>query len=164
MLNKRYVSSILVLAFIVNLFTLFPVAQTMENSVSLGAAKDVKLFIGNTYQGFTLKEIIPLEVKSSKLHVFEHNKTKAQLVFLKNNDENKTFSITFRTPPTNSKGIQHITEHMVLDGSEKYPVKNIFFNILYGPTLATFMNAMTYPVFTTFPIASTIPVNIFYFL
>lgn len=155
MLNKRYVSSILVLAFIVNLFTLFPVAQTMENSVSLGSAKDVKLFIGNTYQGFTLKEIIPLEVKSSKLHVFEHNKTKAQLVFLKNNDENKTFSITFRTPPTNSKGIQHITEHMVLDGSEKYPVKNIFFNILYGSTLATFMNAMTYPVFTTFPIAST---------
>lgn len=117
-------------------------------------ANDVELFKGNTYQGFALKEIIPLDIKSAKMYVFEHNKTKAQLMFIRNNDENKTFSITFRTPPDNSKGVQHIIEHMVLDGSEKYPVKNIFFNIFYGPTLATYMNAYTYPVFTSFPIAS----------
>ena len=116
--------------------------------------KEVELFVGNHYQGFALKEKLALEVKDADMYVFEHLKTGAQLIFIRNKDENKTFSITFRTPPENSKGIQHITEHMVLNGSEKYPVKDIFFNIWNGSTLATYLNAWTYPVFTAYPIAS----------
>ena len=38
-------------------------------------------------------------------------------------DENKTFSVVFRTPPENSNGIAHVLEHSVLCGSRKYPVK-----------------------------------------
>ena len=38
-------------------------------------------------------------------------------------DENKTFSVVFRTPPENSNGIAHVLEHSVLCGSRKYPLK-----------------------------------------
>jgi hypothetical protein len=40
-----------------------------------------------------------------------------------NDDENKTFGVTFRTPVADSKGTPHILEHSVLCGSKKYPVK-----------------------------------------
>lgn len=40
-----------------------------------------------------------------------------------NNDENKTFGVTFRTPVSNSKGTPHILEHSVLCGSDKFPIK-----------------------------------------
>ena len=86
-------------------------------------------------------------------YVLEHIKTKAQVAVVTNDDENKVFSIGFRTPPTNSKGIQHIIEHTVLCGSEKYPVKDPFIELAKG-SLNTFLNAMTYPDRTIYPIAS----------
>ena len=86
-------------------------------------------------------------------YVLEHIKTKAQVAVVTNDDENKVFSIGFRTPPTNSKGIQHIIEHTVLCGSEKYPVKDPFIELAKG-SLNTFLNAMTYPDRTIYPMAS----------
>ncbi len=71
-----------------------------------------------------------------------------------NNDENKVFGITFRTPPASSNGIAHIMEHSVLCGSRKYRVKEPFIELSKG-SLNTFLNAMTYPDKTTYPVAST---------
>jgi Zn-dependent M16 (insulinase) family peptidase len=68
-------------------------------------------------------------------------------------DENKVFGINFRTPPTDSTGIAHILEHSVLCGSEKYPVKEPFVELLKG-SLKTFLNAFTYPDKTCYPVAS----------
>ena len=85
--------------------------------------------------------------------VLRHKKTGAKLFLMMNDDENKVFNIGFRTPPDNSTGLQHILEHSVLCGSEKFPVKDPFVELVKG-SLNTFLNAMTYPDKTVYPVAS----------
>ena len=68
-------------------------------------------------------------------------------------DENKVFCVGFRTPPGDSTGVPHILEHSVLCGSEKFPVKDPFVELVKG-SMNTFLNAMTYPDKTVYPIAS----------
>ena len=80
----------------------------------------------------------------SEACLFRHVKTGAQLLSLINDDENKVFGITFRTPPADSTGIAHILEHSVLCGSRNFPVKDPFIRLAQG-SLNTFLNAMTYP-------------------
>ncbi len=85
--------------------------------------------------------------------LFRHAETGAELLSLSNDDSNKVFGITFRTPPPDSTGVAHILEHSVLCGSEKYPVKEPFVELLKG-SLQTFLNAFTYPDKTCYPVAS----------
>ena len=84
---------------------------------------------------------------------YRHIKTGAKLVFAKKDDTNKTFAVGFKTPPTNSKGMAHIMEHSVLNGSKKYPTKDPFM-AMDSSSLQTFLNAMTYPDKTVFPVSS----------
>ncbi len=88
-----------------------------------------------------------------RARIFRHNQTGAELLSLINDDENKVFGVTFRTPPSDSTGVAHILEHSVLCGSRKYPVKEPFVELLKG-SLKTFLNAMTYPDKTCYPVAS----------
>jgi Zn-dependent M16 (insulinase) family peptidase len=89
----------------------------------------------------------------TRAEMFRHVGTGTDLLSLTNEDENKVFGITFRTPPSDSTGIAHILEHSVLCGSRKYPVKEPFVELLKG-SLKTFLNAMTYPDKTCYPVAS----------
>jgi len=91
---------------------------------------------------------------NSQAYVMEHVKSGARLFLLSNDDDNKVFSIGFRTPPSDSTGVPHILEHSVLCGSKKFPVKDPFVELVKG-SLNTFLNAMTYPDKTVYPIAST---------
>lgn len=77
----------------------------------------------------------------------------ARLLHIDRRDENKTFMIAFGTPPTDSTGVFHIIEHSVLCGSDKYPVKEPFVELLKS-SLNTFLNAMTYPDKTVYPVSS----------
>ncbi|MCL2396780.1 MAG: insulinase family protein [Defluviitaleaceae bacterium] len=77
----------------------------------------------------------------------------AQVLYLKSDDDNKVFSVAFKTPPDDETGVAHIMEHCVLNGSQKYPLKDPF-NELANGSLYTFLNAMTYPDRTIYPIAS----------
>lgn len=83
-----------------------------------------------------------------------HKKTGADLLLLKADDPNKTFGISFPTPPWDSSGVAHILEHTVLTGSKKYPLKDPFME-LAKTSLKTFLNAMTYPDRTVYPVSST---------
>ena len=85
--------------------------------------------------------------------MLEHKKTKARLFLVSNDDENKVFCIGFRTPPDNDCGLPHILEHSVLCGSDKFPLKDPFVELVKG-SLNTFLNAMTYPDKTVYPVAS----------
>ncbi|MDH3982537.1 MAG: insulinase family protein, partial [Kiritimatiellaceae bacterium] len=85
--------------------------------------------------------------------IYRHIPTGAEILSMENDDENKCFGIAFRTPPSDSTGIAHILEHTVLCGSEKYPVKDPFVQLLKG-SLQTFLNAFTYPDKTCYPVAS----------
>jgi hypothetical protein len=86
--------------------------------------------------------------------LYKHKKTGAEVMSLRNTDENKTFGVVLRTPPANSTGIPHILEHSVLCGSRKYPIKEPFVELMKG-SLNTFLNAFTYPDRTCYPVAST---------
>lgn len=92
------------------------------------------------------------ELKSLGL-VFNHKKSGARVIVLSNDDDNKVFSIGFRTPPADSTGVAHIIEHTVLCGSKKFPAKDPFVELVKG-SLNTFLNAMTYPDKTIYPVAS----------
>ncbi len=86
--------------------------------------------------------------------LLRHKKTGARVVLMPCRDDNKVFNIAFRTPPTDSTGVAHIVEHTVLCGSEKYPLKDPFVELVKG-SLNTFLNAITYPDKTMYPVAST---------
>lgn len=83
-----------------------------------------------------------------------HEASGARLLYLANDDSNKAFSISFKTPPKNDTGVFHILEHSVLCGSKKFPVKEPFVNLLKS-SMQTFLNAMTFPDKTMYPVAST---------
>jgi len=89
----------------------------------------------------------------SQVLTYQHEKTGCKVMSLVNSDENKCFGVVLRTPVENSKGIPHILEHSVLCGSEKYPIKEPFVELMKG-SLNTFLNAFTYPDRTCYPVAS----------
>jgi len=89
----------------------------------------------------------------SEGYLLRHKKSGARVLLMENNDENKVFSIGFRTPPEDSTGVPHILEHSVLCGSKNFPVKDPFVELVKG-SLNTFLNAMTYPDKTVYPVAS----------
>lgn len=86
-------------------------------------------------------------------YILSHNKTKARVVVILNDDTNKVFNIGFRTPPNSDNGVPHIMEHSVLCGSKNFPVKDPFVELCKG-SLNTFLNAMTYSDKTVYPVAS----------
>ena len=104
-------------------------------------------------EGFERLQVREIRELRTQAELFRHIKTGAQLLSLINDDDNKVFGITFRTPPKDSTGVAHILEHSVLCGSRKYPVKEPFVELLKG-SLKTFLNAFTYPDKTCYPVAS----------
>lgn len=104
-------------------------------------------------QKYNLIQEQRIEELKSDGYLFKHKKSGARVLILSNDDENKVFSIGFRTPPPDSTGVPHILEHSVLCGSAKYPAKDPFIELVKG-SLNTFLNAMTYPDKTVYPVAS----------
>ncbi|MBN2441524.1 MAG: insulinase family protein [Spirochaetales bacterium] len=88
-----------------------------------------------------------------KANIYEHDTTGAGLLFLDTKDDNKVFSIFFKTLPGDNTGVPHILEHSVLCGSGKYPTKEPFVELAKG-SLKTFLNAFTFSDKTGYPIAS----------
>ena len=104
----------------------------------------------NTYEVLQEVELSDLQSRGVLL---KHKKSHARVLLMENEDENKVFSIGFRTPTSDSTGVPHIMEHSVLCGSKAFPVKDPFVELVKG-SLNTFLNAMTYPDKTLYPIAS----------
>ncbi|BEU88491.1 insulinase family protein [Selenomonas sp. TAMA-11512] len=103
--------------------------------------------------GFRLLEKKEIAEIDATAYTFSHEKTGARLLYLATEDDNKVFSISFRTPPEDDTGAAHIVEHSVLCGSRKYPLKEPFVELVKG-SLNTFLNAMTFPDKTMYPVAS----------
>ena len=108
---------------------------------------------GEKHNGFKVLEIKEIKDIASEGIIFEHEKTGAKLLYLQNKDDNKVFTISFRTPPKDSTGVAHILEHSVLCGSKKFPTKEPFVELAKG-SLNTFLNAFTFPDKTMYPVAS----------
>lgn len=124
-------------------------------STKVFAAEQVEFKVGNIYCGFKLTEEKILPNNSGEARVFVHEKSGARLFQLKNEDENKMFSIGFRTPSKNDKGTAHILEHCVLvGGSEKYPIKQLFKELLQV-SITKDLNGFTAPDMTVYPFSTT---------
>ena len=111
------------------------------------------LAAGERRQGFLIRRIEQIPEIRITAYEIEHEKTGAGILHLHCDDRENLFSIGFRTPPRDSTGVPHILEHSVLAGSEHYPLKDVFNELLQG-TLQTFINAFTYPDKTIYPVAS----------
>ena len=101
--------------------------------------KDIET--NQSYNGFRLEKKKFIKELDSTVYLFKHEVLNVPILAIKNDDDNKTFSIAFQTVPEDSTGVAHILEHSVLMGSKKYPVNDVFGEINKGG-LMTFLNAM----------------------
>ena len=116
-----------------------------ENIGKFMSVKDL-----TTYEVLKDEDLKGIKAKGKLL---KHKKSGARVLLVENDDNNKVFSIAFRTPPSDSTGVPHIMEHSVLCGSKNFPAKDPFVELVKG-SLNTFLNAMTYPDKTVYPVAS----------
>jgi len=109
---------------------------------------------GALVEGFRIVSVEMLPEISGHAVVMRHEATGARTLWLACADTNRAFAIAFKTPPANDTGVFHILEHSVLCGSERFPVKEPFVNLLKS-SMQTFLNALTFPDKTMYPVAST---------
>ena len=108
---------------------------------------------GDELHGFRVERVEELPQFEATAVELLHTHTGARWLHLAADDTNNVFNVAFRTAPKDSSGVAHILEHTVLCGSERYPVRDPFFNMLKR-SLASFMNAMTASDHTMFPFAT----------
>ncbi len=102
------------------------------------------------FEIIAVKEIVDIKAVLYEMH---HLPTGAKLIYTDTKDNNKHFSVAFKTVPDDDTGVFHILEHSVLGGSKKYPVREPFAELLKS-SMSTFLNAMTYPDKTLYPVSS----------
>ncbi len=113
----------------------------------------MELKTGMMVHGFQVDRAVYVKELDSQAYEMRHVQSGARLLYIQNEDDNKVFSISFRTTPTDSTGVPHICEHSTLCGSRKFPLKEPFVELVKG-SLNTFLNAMTFPDKTMYPVAS----------
>ena len=126
----------------------------MTDNADRFASPDPSLAVGTTHQGFTVTAIHELPELSGTAYVMRHDASGARLMWIATSDTNRSFAIAFKTPPADDTGVFHILEHSVLCGSERFPVKEPFVNLLKS-SMQTFLNALTFPDKTMYPVSST---------
>ena len=112
--------------------------------------------INDKLYGFTVTNVERVDEVDATLVDMLHDKSGARLIFLDRRDENTTFTIGFKTTPTDDTGVFHILEHSVLCGSKKFPIKDPFTELLKG-SVSTYLNALTSGDKTLYPVSSKNP-------
>jgi presequence protease len=95
-----------------------------------------------TIGGYAVRRREPLERLEGTFILLEHERTGARHIHIECSDDNNGFAVFFPTAHKDSTGVAHILEHVVLAGSQRYPVRDPFFSMTRR-SLATFMNAFT---------------------
>ena len=108
---------------------------------------------GDQYHGFTVTRVRELGEIHATLIEMTHTQSGAQLCWCRSAEQNKLFCVTFKTLPEDSTGVFHILEHSVLCGSDRFPVREPFVELLKG-SMNTFLNAMTFSDKTMYPVSS----------
>ncbi len=115
---------------------------------------------GEHLHGFRVLRVTAIEAMRLVAYEIEHLKTGAKVLHLHAFERENLYAVGFRTPPEDSTGLPHILEHSVLAGSEKYPLKDAFKELMRS-TMQTFINAFTYPDKTVYPVASQIQTDFY---
>ena len=77
---------------------------------------------------------------NSDATLYIHKKSGARVITFKNDDPNKTFCVSFKTPPKDSSGLTHILEHCVLSGSKKFRAKDPFSELIKSINSSIYSN------------------------
>ena len=109
--------------------------------------------VGQTIGGYTITRVEAYKQVQGTYLELHHHATGAKHMHIACSDDNNAFTVTFPTIPQDDTGVAHILEHIVLCGSEKFPVRDPFFSML-PRSLNTFMNAMTSSAWTTYPFST----------
>ena len=127
---------------------------------TIGNCPAVTLAAGDQLHGFRVLRVEQIPDIRVTAYEIEHEKTGARILHLHCDDRENLYAIGFRTPPADSTGVPHILEHSVLAGSDRFPLKDAFNELMKG-TLQTFINAFTYPDKTIYPVASQVRADFF---
>ncbi len=145
------ITAALVCCGVMSLFS--GVSASEETEASVSSEADVLPAVGESISGFTLTELGQEPALGADLLAFHHEKSGADLVYIKNDDTNLGFSIGYRTPLLSEAGFNHVFEHAITAASKKYPSTDIFYD-MSGSTYYTFLNAFTDGTYTCYPISS----------
>lgn len=115
--------------------------------------KPLNIKESDTIHGYNVSRKIYIPERNFHVYELIHEQTGAKHIHIECDDTDNTFFIFFKTTPMDNKGIAHILEHLALCGSEKYPVRDPFFNMIKR-SLNTYMNAWTGPDFTGYPFST----------
>ena len=110
-------------------------------------------FSKNNIKGYELLRTDYVDTIKSKILLYEHKKSGAQIIHIKNDSKVKLFDITFKVPTVNNKGTNHILEHIFFSGSEKYPIRDVFPALFYLNNLE-YINAATDTNYVTYYVSS----------
>ena len=119
-----------------------------------------KKILTKSYKEFELLSVNEIPDCDAVGIYLRHKKTGLDVFHLVNDDDENLFAFCFRTPVKNSTGAAHILEHSVFCGSEKFPLKEPFTNLM-NQSVNTFLNALTYPDKTVYPGSSTVQKDYF---
>ena len=127
--------------------------QSWSSVVTSARCQSSDSVVSDQYPGWRTLETRNISEFDIRAVHLEHLKTRARYLHMACQDDNKAFSVNFRTTPRDSTGVAHILEHTTLCGSDKYPVRDPFMKML-NRSLSTFMNAMTGPDYTLYPFST----------
>lgn len=151
-MKRRLIATLLMLSMVATtiLCTSSYGAYALDNNSSVTSTVQK---VGQELYGFKVVEINYNDKTKTNEILMQHEKTGAKMLVMKNDDKDRGFCVGFNTPSESDKGINHILEHSLLGGSEKYPSNNIIFNVM-NSTYTSFINAMTFQNATIFPVCS----------
>ena len=128
-------------------------AQTeaqLETETQTGSGEQTE---GEAPEGYVLTDSSEDGILQSKLRTYVHEQSGATLVCIDNDDQELAFGIFYNTPVVDETDTNHVFEHAIIASSEKYPSKDLFFD-LANKSYNTFINAFTYDAFTGYPVSS----------
>lgn len=125
----------------------------LESRNDTTSSSKLQFNIGDRLYGYRVDSIHPVPELCLTAYSLTFEKNGAKHLHISRNDSNNVFSVAFRTTPEDSTGVAHILEHLVLCGSQKYPVRDPFMKMLTR-SLSTFMNAFTGCDYTMYPFST----------
>lgn len=109
--------------------------------------------VGSTIGNYKVERVEWLDHLKGTYYELTHQPTGARHIHVDAPDESNAFVVEFPTVPRNSRGVAHILEHVVLAGSQKFPVRDPFFSMV-SRSIKDFMNAMTFYASTAYPFST----------
>nr|WP_302599318.1 insulinase family protein [uncultured Cellulosilyticum sp.] len=127
-------------------------AAVLVTTNCYGQAENLKN-VENTKITSQFKEYAKERHGKDVLHKYVHQNSGLEVIWIENDDTNKSFTLGVRTPTVDSTGVNHIIEHTLFTGSKKYPSSSLFFDASSSyPNI--YMNALTSGDMTIFPFAT----------